>query len=212
MKISSILAVSVVLAVGFSLQAQVTGRVTGTVVDASGAAVPGASVGLQLPGSGSDVYTTTTGATGDFSILTVNAGDYDLSIDAKGFLKVRIAGVTVNPNRATDVPPVKVEVAAVTQTVEVTTAKESVETSSAEVSTTIAKSQIQNLPVLNRSPLGFLQTQAGINSGAGSTTVNGQRSHTRTSRSTASMFRTTSSAPTMSISCRTCCCSIRSPK
>jgi hypothetical protein len=176
MKISSVLALSAVLLSGLSLQAQVTGRVTGSVVDASGAAVPGASVGLQLPGSGSNVYTTTTTAAGDFSILAVNAGSYDLAVDAKGFLKVVVSNLTVNANRATDVPQIKVEVAAVTQTVEVTTAKESVETSSAEVSTTIAKSQIQNLPVLNRSPLGFLQTQAGINSGAGTTTVNGQRS------------------------------------
>jgi hypothetical protein len=63
----------------------------------------------------------------------------------------------------------------VVQSVEVTTAKESVETSHAEVSTTIARSQIQNLPTMNRSPLGFLQTQAGINSSRGNTTVNGLR-------------------------------------
>ena len=102
-------------------------------------------------------------------------GTYDLVVDAKGFLKVVISEVKVNPSRATDVPTIKVEVATVTQSVEVTTAKESVETSHAEVSTTIQRSQIQNLPILNRSPLGFLQTQAGINSSRGSTTVNGLR-------------------------------------
>jgi hypothetical protein len=70
---------------------------------------------------------------------------------------------------------VKLEVSGVTQTVEVTEASTGVQTSNAEISTTIAKSQIANLPVLNRSPLAFLTTQAGINFGAGSTTINGQR-------------------------------------
>ena len=125
MKISSFLAVSAVLSFGFSLQAQVTGRVTGTVVDASGAAVPGANVGLQLPGSGSDVYTTTT--TGGWRLQHSDRQCREIRsrVDAKGFLKVKIAsGRKVNPNRATDVPQIKVEVAAVTQTVEVTAANE----------------------------------------------------------------------------------------
>jgi hypothetical protein len=158
-----------------SLNAQVTGRVTGSVIDATGAAVPGATVGLQLPSSGSSAYTTSTTANGDFQILSVNAGSYDLVIDSKGFLKVVIGDLKVNPGRATDVAPVKLEIATVNQSVEVTSAKDTVETSHAEVATTIVKSQIQNLPVLNRSPLGFLQTQAGINSARGSTTVNGLR-------------------------------------
>jgi outer membrane receptor protein involved in Fe transport len=176
MKNRSILAAAAVLLFGVTLNAQVAGRVTGTVVDATGAAVPGASIGLQLSGGTADAYATKTGATGDFNIPTVNAGSYDLVVESKGFLTQRISGVTVNAGRATDIPAIKLEVAAMTQSVEVTEARQTVETSNAEVSNTIAKSQIQNLPVINRSPLGFLQTQVGINSAAGSTTVNGQRS------------------------------------
>jgi hypothetical protein len=176
MRICRALSALIVLFSGLStLDAQVAGRVTGSIVDATGAAVPGASVGLQMPGSGSNTYTTSSGASGDFTILSVNPGTYDLVVDAKGFLKVVLSDVKVNPSRATDIPTIKIEVATVTQSVEVTTAKESVETSHAEVSTTIQRSQIQNLPILNRSPLGFLQTQAGINNARGSTTVNGLR-------------------------------------
>jgi len=165
-----------VLILSSSLLAQVAGRVTGTVVDTTGAAIPGANVGLKLAGSESSVYTTTTTASGDFNIPTVNPGTYDLVIEAKGFLTVKQSGVEVNTGRSIAVPPIKLEIASMRQTVEVTETKESVETSNAEVSTTIVKSQIQNLPIVNRSPLGFLQTQVGINSGRGSTTVNGQRS------------------------------------
>lgn len=176
MRMNQLLTASAVLLCGVvALHAQITGRVTGSVVDATGAAVPGATVGLQLPGSGANAYTASTNPNGDYNIASVNAGTYDLVIEAKGFLKVVIAEVRVSPGRAIDMPQVKIEVATMSQSVEVTTAKDSVETSNAEVSTTISKTQIQNLPVLNRSPLGFLQTQAGINNARGSTTVNGLR-------------------------------------
>jgi hypothetical protein len=97
-------------------------------------------------------------------------------VEAKGFLTSKISDLKVDPGSSRDVPAIKLDVAGVTQTVEVTTAKDTVETSNAEVTTTIGQSQIQSLPVINRSPLGFLQTQAGINSAAGTTTINGQRS------------------------------------
>ena len=163
------------LAITLSLNAQVAGRVTGTVVDSTGAAVPDAEVSLNLPGSTSPAFTAKTSTAGDFNILSVPANSYDLVVDAKGFQKAVVAGVKVETARATDVPTVKLEVSGLTQTVEVTEATTGVQTSNAEVSTTIAKSQIASLPVLNRSPLGFLLTQAGINYSAGSTTINGQR-------------------------------------
>ena len=163
------------LAVTLSLNAQVAGRVTGTVVDSTGAAVPDAEVSLNLPGSASPAFTTKTSTAGDFTLLSVPANSYDLVVQAKGFQKAVVAGVRVETARATDVPTVKLEVSGLTQTVEVTEATTGVQTSNAEVSTTIAKSQIASLPVLNRSPLGFLLTQAGINYSAGSTTINGQR-------------------------------------
>jgi hypothetical protein len=157
------------------LCAQVSGRVTGTVVDGTGAAVPDASVMLQLPGSGASVYTTRTSNVGDFTILTVNPASYDLVVESKGFLTAKISGLKVDPGRATDVPSIKLDIAGVTQSVEVSEATQGVQTSNAEVSTTIAKMQIQELPITDRSPLGFLQTQAGINNASGNTVVNGQR-------------------------------------
>ena len=164
-----------VLFAAAQLCAQVSGRITGTVVDPTGAAVPDATVTLQLPGSGAVVYTTKTSNGGDYSILTVNPVTYDLVVESKGFLTAKIAGLKVDPGRSNDVPPIKLDVAGVTQSVEVTAATQSVQTSNAEVTTTIAKSQIQDLPITDRSPLGFLQTQAGINNAYGNTVVNGQR-------------------------------------
>ena len=97
-------------------------------------------------------------------------------MEAKGFLKTVLTGIKIDPARTTDIPAIKLDVAAVQQTVEVSEVTQAVVTSNAEVATTITKPQIQNLPMLDRSPLGFLLTQAGINYGRGATTVNGQRS------------------------------------
>jgi hypothetical protein len=157
------------------LHAQVTGRVTGSVLDSSGAAIPEATVSLLIPGGTTVAFTAKTTANGDFVLPSVEAGAYDLAVEAQGFLKAQVRGLKVDPGRATDVPPMKLTVANMTQSVDVTDAVQSVETSSAEVSTTITKTSVQELPITDRSPMGFLQTLAGINNASGNTVVNGQR-------------------------------------
>src|SRR5262249_40604272 len=67
--------------------AQIATTVTGVVLDKSGAAVSEAGVSLQLPGSGTAVYTTRTTSAGTYTLPTVNPGLYDLVIEAAGFQK-----------------------------------------------------------------------------------------------------------------------------
>jgi hypothetical protein len=151
--------------------------VTGTVVDPSGAAVPGAAVSLQLSGGGgTSLFTARTNASGVFDIASIPPNTYDIVIEAKGFLKLVVEKLVVDPTRVTDVRTLKLGLATASQTVEVSEANTTVQTTSSDVSTTISRTQIQDLPTMNRSPLGFLQTQAGINDARGTTTVNGQRS------------------------------------
>jgi hypothetical protein len=153
----------------------VTSTVTGTVLDPSGAAIPGADVILRLAGTQAAALSTKTNGSGTFTIVSVNPNTYDLLVDATGFLKVVVNKLDVLPGRTFDVPPIKLAIASTSQAVEVSEVANALQTTSSDVSTTITKSQIQDLPTMNRSPLGFLQTQAGINNARGSTTVNGQR-------------------------------------
>src|SRR5436305_1645179 len=120
-----------------SLNAQVAGRVTGTVVDATGATIPGATVTLQLSGSGSAAYTTKTNATGSFTLASVNPVSYDLVVEMKGFLTAKISDLKVDPGSSRDVPSIKLDVASATQSVEVSAATDTVETSNSEIATTI---------------------------------------------------------------------------
>ncbi len=158
------------------VSAQVAGSLTGSVTDPSGAAVPGATITLSLPGGDRSLYSTTTSAEGIYTLLTVTAGNYDLTVEAKGFKKSVLQALKIDPGHETTAPPVKLDVGEVSSTVEVKEAPTTVDTVSVEVGSTISKSQIENLPIMDRSPLGFLHTQVGVSAGrTGLTTVDGQR-------------------------------------
>jgi hypothetical protein len=157
--------------------AQVAARVNGSVQDPSGAAVPNAVIGLQLPGGNASLYSTTTGVEGTFSFSNVNTNAYVLVVSAQGFETVLLNGVEANIGRSTDVPVIKLVVPAQGQTIDVVSeSPDIVQVSNAEVTSTLTNEQLQSLPILDRSPLGFLETQPGINNNArGSSTVNGLR-------------------------------------
>lgn len=164
----------VLLLANICVQAQIAGRVTGTVVDKTGAVVPNAEVNLTIPG-GAKVYTAKTSESGSFTFVAVNAATYDLTVQASGFLPGNVRGVVVDAARETDLHNIQLDITAVTESVEVKSNAQTVQTNNAEISQTITHTQIQNLPVINRSPLAFLQTQAGVVSGRDTTTINGQR-------------------------------------
>ncbi len=167
--------VSVCLAL--PVAAQFSGRVTGSVVDSSGAAVPGAAVDLYLSGGARPLLSVKTSADGLYHFLGVRPAYYDLMVDAPGFVKTTLRGITVDAARETPVPEIRLQLASVKQNVEVSAEVQGVETSSAEVSGTISMEEIRNLPILDRDPLGVLQTQPGVVSNNNSyTVINGLRS------------------------------------
>ncbi len=158
------------------LCAQSDGRITGTVVDTSGAAVPNAEVELYLAGGKKPLLTTKTNPDGSYHFIAVRPAYYDLTVDSAGFLKTTIRNMTVDPSHETSVPEVKLQLASVNQTVDVTAASPGVELSNAEVTQTISMEEIKNIPLLDRDPLGILQTQAGVvYNGNSNTVINGLR-------------------------------------
>jgi hypothetical protein len=153
------------------LRAQFSGRVTGSVVDSSGAAVPGAEVDLLLAGGKRPLLTVKTSSDGLFHFIGVRPADYDLTVDSKGFVKAVVRNISVDAAKETDVPTVKLQLATVSQTVDVVAESAGVETSSAEISGTITMDEIRALPILDRDPLGVLQTQPGVVYNGNSATV-----------------------------------------
>jgi hypothetical protein len=158
------------------LHAQTSGRVSGSVVDATGASVPEAEVQLFLTGGQRPLLTTKTSVDGQFNFIGVRPADYDLVVLAKGFVKSTLHGVKVDPARETTIPAMKLETASVTFKVDVTSGTDAVSTTNSEITHTITAEQVQNLPILDRDVLGLLQTQAGVvSSGNSATVINGLR-------------------------------------
>ncbi len=169
-----VLAISAALA--GSCLAQVTGRLTGSVTDASGAAIPHATINLFLPGGAKPLLTTVTTSDGLFSFTGVRPITYDLIVEVPGFLKYSLRGVKIDPARETALPAIQLELAAVATAVDVKADAQTVQTSNAEISTTVTNEQVRRLPMLDRDPMALIATQAGVSNNADDIVINGTRS------------------------------------
>jgi hypothetical protein len=156
--------------------AQIDGRITGSVVDATGAAVPAAEVDLLMVGGKKPLLTSKTSSDGLYHFIGVRPGYYDLAVEAAGFVKTTLNNVSVDPARETSMPQIKLQLSSVSTSVEVKSDTKGVQTDNAEVSQTISMEEINNLPILDRDALSVIQTQAGVVANGNSyTVINGLR-------------------------------------
>lgn len=142
--------VAVILFLAGTIAAQIgnTGTVLGTVMDPSGAVVPGVSVMLRDT-ENNLTYETVTGQSGEFRFLTVPAGAYELTAEKRGFTKVRHSVFAVHAAEPARVDVV-LKVGAASEQVTVTGAPPVVNTVTANEGNTITGQQINSLPLTNR--------------------------------------------------------------
>jgi len=98
-------------------QIAITGKITGVVTDASGAAVPNATVTVKST-SLMSVRTTNSGADGSYLFDLLPPGAYEVNVTAKGFRTVSETGVVITAGFTATVNA-KLQVGEVTQTVQV---------------------------------------------------------------------------------------------
>src|SRR5262249_20730126 len=142
---------SVFLTITISAFAQAdvsSATVKGTVTDQQGGAVANATVTAQSLDQGHS-RPATTGADGDFQILTLRPGLYEITVQAQGFAQylIKDAQLTVGQTAVYDI---KLEVAKVTNEVTVTTSVPLIETERTQQANTIESHQVENLPNINR--------------------------------------------------------------
>src|SRR5258708_5661324 len=97
-------------------QSVISGEITVTVTDPTGAVVPSATLSLMNTETGFNA-TGTTNASGTFRFPLLRPGIYSLTATAKGF-KVSKSSATAAVGQVVDVP-VQLEIGATTETVEV---------------------------------------------------------------------------------------------
>jgi hypothetical protein len=158
------------------------GTITGEVKDQAGAVVPGASVIATNTGSGDQSKTLAT-ETGNYTLPSLPAGMYTLTVEVKGFKKFVQQNIEVQVSITSRVD-VGLEIGSATEVVTVTAEAPQLKTESAEQSTVIGTETINGLP-LNfgggggssgniRSPFAFNMLSPGVTgTGADTSQVNG---------------------------------------
>lgn len=158
-----------------SIFAQVAGRLSGSVVDSSGAAISGASVKLTTRG-GAVAGNQSTTSDGIFSFAGLQPGTYEVEVEMNGFALAKVVGVKVDTARETPVGEIALQPAAIAQTVDVTADIAGVQTANAEISTVVTNEQVRRLPIIDRGIVGLITSQPGTgSSGRTPTTINGLR-------------------------------------
>src|SRR5581483_8278112 len=137
-------AVLLVLFVGICT-AQDRGTITGTVTDAAGAAIPGASVKIINPATGLQ-QSTTTGNDGIYTVPYLPVGRYTVSATKEGFRVAARSGVAVEVATTAKVD-LQLEVGAVTEKVEVTAAAPVVVSERSDLGAVMNSKTIIDLPL-----------------------------------------------------------------
>ncbi|WP_263382276.1 TonB-dependent receptor [Granulicella arctica] len=164
------------------------GSAVGTIHDASGAAVPNATV--KITNTATAISTeTTTNASGDYEVPTLKVGVYTIAATAPGFSDTVAQNVTVSVGGRTHID-LTLKVGSASTTVEVSDVTLQLETESSERGQTITNYQSEALPLVSRNYSDLLglvtgsrqaptaATTSSINSlvRAGAYNINGQRS------------------------------------
>ncbi len=136
------------LAVGGAYGQAITGTMVGNVVDASGAAVAGATVIVKNADTGV-TYETTTGAQGFYTVPNLPPGNYDVTVQSKGFKTGVSSGNAVDVEKNTKVD-FSLAPGAVTDTVKVTGQAPLVESTTSDIGSTIENKKVESLPINGR--------------------------------------------------------------
>ena len=145
------LAMLVVIAFpGLAANAQNTtaGSLAGTILDASGAALPGAKVLVTNQGT-KEAHTAVTTSTGFYSVENLADGDYTLSVTATGFKQSNVTDIHLDPGQRRG-QDVKLSVGSVEAKVDVEASAIAVQTESAESGGTISAKEVANLMLNGR--------------------------------------------------------------
>src|SRR5579864_1574733 len=173
-----LLAVCTLLLLCVSSAAQsTTGRILGTLTDASGAAVAGATVVVTDVQRGTS-RTAATDESGAYAIPDLQPGTYTIHVEARGFKRVERSNVQIEV--ATDIrADFSLQPGQVSETVTITEEVPLVNTTSATLGGTLSNKEINDLPLNGRNYENLLQLRPGVmrypGGGFSTTSSNGLR-------------------------------------
>src|SRR6267142_2810597 len=162
----TVLAMALCLAAPFVDAQSTGGRIRGTVIDASGGAVPTASVTL-INEATHVTREVQTGANGEYVFLEVPVGTYQIDASSQGFKKYSRKGIVLNLNEVVSVD-LTLQIGGSTEVVEVTGAPPVVDTTSTQLGAVVNERAVSQLPLNARDTYQLLQLQPGVQGVGGS--------------------------------------------
>ena len=160
----ALLVIALMLAPSLMAQSLVSGDITGTVTDPSGAVVPKATVAIKNNSTGA-TRTVTSNAAGAYRFSLLPPGNYTVTASAPGFNKAQTT-TSVTVGQAT-IADVKMQVGTSATTVEVTSAAPLVNAENANLSTNFNQTIIANQPNPGNDLTYIAQTAPGVNMNSG---------------------------------------------
>ncbi len=145
------------------------GGISGTVVDANGAGVPGATVTITNLGTGQKT-TVTTGDSGAFNVPSLDPVTYSVLVEASGFKKAVIDKIKVD-TAGTAAANVMLETGSIAEQVVVTATGTLLNTETGTTTQTVTERQIQDIPLNSRSVLDLAVTAPNVTGDVGSEDV-----------------------------------------
>ncbi|MGH9947639.1 MAG: carboxypeptidase regulatory-like domain-containing protein, partial [Pyrinomonadaceae bacterium] len=143
------------------------GRITGTVTDATGAVIPGATVTVTNEQTG-EVRTVTSKGDGTFILVALKPSNYTVNAVASNFEALTKKSITVLVGQQVNVD-MKLLASGLTAQLDVVAGEDSlINVSSASMSANVNQREVEGLPINGRqlSQL-YLQAPGGVNSGSG---------------------------------------------
>src|SRR2546427_2503570 len=128
---------------GFAQTSAINGEITGTVTDASGAAVSGATVNATNTETGFK-QSAKTADTGLYRLTLLPIGTYQLDVQAAGFGAAKRTGIVLMAGQTATVD-IPLSVAGTTTTVEVTAAAAITEPGRIDLGSTLSENMARNL-------------------------------------------------------------------
>src|SRR5215471_16826581 len=132
------------LALGTGFAQTVSGEITGAVLDPAGQIVPGADITLINQETGEQRVIKSDGS-GLFTFPVLQPGTYTVSVQSKGFKEYVRRDVHLSAAERLSTGNIRLQVGAVTETVEVTASGAAVQTQSSERSALLDRSDINSL-------------------------------------------------------------------
>src|SRR5688572_16139980 len=157
---------ALICAAPLAAQTVTTGNIAGTVTDAQGGVLPGATV-VAVHNDTGTTYEAVTGTDGRYNILNVRVGGYTIAVNMQGFReqKQERLAVELGAERTADF---KLQLATVSETVDVIATSPMIDLSRAGTADNIPNEVKENLPTITRSLADIVRISPMFNAQGGS--------------------------------------------